>query len=207
MNNRKIAVTFDTVADMLSIRGDKIHRVLAYRRAAENIQELGRDLNQIREEGSLTDIPGIGATLAAKIEEMLDTGRLEFYDRLAEEIPPTLVEMLRVEGLGPKRVLQVYKELGVETLDELAQAAESGKLRELSGLGAKSEAKIVANIKALAQHGDDRIPIEVAWPAAQEILAELEQLDGVEKAARCAGCGKQRATSTCWWRPITPNPL
>jgi DNA polymerase (family 10) len=195
MNNRNIAVTFEKVADMLSIRGDKIHRVLAYRRAAENIQELGRDLNQIREEGALTDIPGIGATLAAKIEEMLDTGRLEFYERLAEEVPPTLVEMLRVEGLGPKRVFQVYKELGIETLDELTKAAESGKLRELSGLGAKSEAKIVANIKALAQHGDDRIPIELAWPIAQEILKELEQLDGVEKAAVAGSLRRMREST------------
>lgn len=195
MNNRNIAVTFEKVADMLSIRGDQIHRVLAYRRAAENIEELGRDLNQIREEGGLTDIPGIGATLAAKIEEMLDTDKLEFYEKLAQEVPPTLVEMLRVEGLGPKRVLQVYKELGIETLDELAKAAESGKLRELSGLGAKSEAKIVANIKALAQHGDDRIPIETAWPIAHEILKELEQLDGVEKAAVAGSLRRMREST------------
>lgn len=195
MNNRKIAVTFEMVADMLSIRGDQIHRVLAYRRAAENIQELGRDLNQIREEGGLTQIPGIGATLAAKIEEMLDTGRLEFYEKLALEVPPTLVEMLRVEGLGPKRVFQVYKELGIETLDELAKAAEAGKLRELSGLGAKSEAKIVANIKALAQHGDDRIPLETAWPVAQQILAELERLEGVEKAAVAGSLRRMRETT------------
>jgi DNA polymerase (family 10) len=126
---------------------------------------------------------------------MLDTGRLEFYERLAEEVPPTLVEMLRVEGLGPKRVFQVYKELGIETLDELTKAAESGKLRELSGLGAKSEAKIVANIKALAQHGDDRIPIELAWPIAQEILKELEQLDGVEKAAVAGSLRRMREST------------
>lgn len=195
MNNRNIAVTFEKVADMLSIRGDQIHRVLAYRRAAENIQELGRDLNQIRKESGLTGIPGIGPTLAAKIEEMLDTGRLEFYEKLAEEVPPTLVEMLRVEGLGPKRVFQLYKELGIETLDELAQAAESGKLRELSGLGTKSEAKIVANIKALAQHGDDRVPIEIAWPLAQEILKELEQLEGVEKAAVAGSLRRMREST------------
>jgi DNA polymerase (family 10) len=195
MNNRNISEMFEKVADMLSIRGDQIHRVLAYRRAAENIRDLGRDVNQVHEEGGLTNIPGIGGTLAAKIEEMLTTGRLEFYERLAKEIPPSLVEMLRVEGLGPKRVLQVYKELGIETLDQLAEAAAAGKLRELSGLGAKSEAKIVANIQALAQHGDDRIPLEMAWPVAQEILAELQMLESVEQAAVAGSLRRMRETT------------
>jgi DNA polymerase (family X) len=194
MNNREVAEIFGKVADMLSIRGDQIHRVLAYRRAAENIGELGRDINQLWKEGNLTDIPGIGDTLAAKIDEMLSTGKLEFYEKVAKEIPPSLVEMLRVEGLGPKRVLQVYKELGIETLADLAVAAEAGKLRELSGMGTKSEAKIVANIKALAQHGDDRLPLEMVWPVAHEILAELQALDGVEKAAVAGSLRRMRET-------------
>ncbi|MBK8901230.1 MAG: DNA polymerase/3'-5' exonuclease PolX [Anaerolineaceae bacterium] len=183
MNNREVAQIFADVADMLSIRGDIIHRVLSYRRAAEAIQELGRDVNQVYAAGELTDIPGIGKTLADKIEEMLTTGKLAFYEKLAEEIPPTLVEMLKVDGLGPKRVKQVYETLGIATLAELTTAAQEGKLRDLPGLGAKSEAKLVAAIAALARHGDDRTPIETAWPLAYEILAELEQLPGVQKTA------------------------
>lgn len=183
MNNREVAELFETLANMLAIRGDQIHRVLAYRRAGENIRELGRDINQIAVEGALTSIPGVGATLASKIEEMLATGRLEFYEKLSAEIPPTLVDMLRVEGLGPKRVKQIYDTLGIATLDELAEAAAAGRLRELPGLGARSEAKIVANIEALARHGDERIPLGTAWPVAQEILARLKELPGVEKAA------------------------
>ncbi|HUM71333.1 MAG TPA: DNA polymerase III, partial [Chloroflexota bacterium] len=101
MNNREVAQRFSDVADMLSIRGDNIHRVLAYRRAAEAIEVLGRDVNQVYTEGTLTDIPGIGETLAEKIGEMLTTGKLEFYEKLAKEIPPSLVELLKVEGLGP----------------------------------------------------------------------------------------------------------
>ena len=183
MNNREAAQLFADVADMLAIRGDIIHRVLSYRRAAEAIQELGRDINQVYAAGELTDIPGIGKTLAEKIEEMLATGKLAFYDKLAEEIPPTLVEMLKVDGLGPKRVKQVYETLGITTLAELNAAAQGGKLRDLPGLGAKSEAKLVKAIEALARHGDDRTPIELAWPLAQEILAELETLPGVQKTA------------------------
>ena len=129
MKNREVAHMFETVADMLAIRGDQIHRVLAYRRAGENIRELGRDINQIAAEGGLTTIPGVGATLAAKIEEMLSTGRLEFYEKLSAEIPPSLVNMLRVEGLGPKRVRQIYDTLGIATLDELAWFAVIAKPR------------------------------------------------------------------------------
>lgn len=183
MRNRDVADTFARVADMLAIRGDQIHRILAYRRAAESIEELGRDINQVYAEGTLTDIPGIGKTLADKIEEMLTTGTLQFYEKLAQEIPPSLVELLRVEGLGPKRVGQVYKELGVTTLDELTAAAREGKLRQLPGLGTKSEAKIVAAIEALARHGDGRTPLGDALPLAQDILASLADLPGIIKTA------------------------
>jgi DNA polymerase (family 10) len=183
MNNRDAATLFATVADMLAIRGDSIHRILAYRRAAEAIQELGRDINKVYAAGELTDIPGIGKVLAEKIEEMLTTGKLTFYEKLSQEIPPSLVEMLRVDGLGPKRVKQVYETLGITTLAELNEAAQAGKLRDLPRMGAKSEAKLVKAIEALARHGDDRTPIGEAWPLAQAILAELAALPGVQKTA------------------------
>ncbi len=183
MKNRDIVDIFGRIADMLAIRGDQIHRILAYRRAAESIEALGRDINTVYAEGRLTDIPGIGDTLAAKIEEMLTTGKLEFYDKLAREIPPTLVDLLRVEGLGPKRVKQIYDTLNITTLDELAVAAQQGKLRDLSGMGAKSEAKLVAAIEALSRHGDNRVPLGVAWPIAQQMIAALRQVPGVKLSA------------------------
>ncbi len=183
MNNREVIHLFNQIADMLAIRGDQIHRILAYRKAAENISALGQDINQVYADGGLTDIPGIGKTLAAKIEEMLTTGHLEFYERLSEEIPPSLVDMLRVEGLGPKRVKQVYETLGCTTLEELYEAAKAGKLRDLPKMGEKSEAKLIAAMEALARHGDDRTPIGEAWPLAQEILEMLADLPGVEKTA------------------------
>ena len=194
MRNREIADTFATVADMLAIRGDQIHRVLAYRRAAESISDLGRDIHQVYEAGALTEIPGIGKTLADKIEEMLTTGKLEFFERLAQEVPPTLVEMLRVEGLGPKRVKQIYDSLGITTLDELTAAAQTGKLRDLPGLGAKSEAKLVAAIEALSRHGDGRTPLGAAWPLAREILAVLAQLPGVSQTAVGGSLRRMRET-------------
>jgi DNA polymerase (family 10) len=183
MTNREIAAMFERVAAMLSIRGDQFHRVLAYQRAAENIRELTRDLGQINEEGALTSIPSIGTALELKIQEMLSTGSLGFYEKLSEEIPPSLVDMLRIDGLGPKRVGQIYRELKVTTIEELSAAAAEGKLRSIPGMGAKSEAKIIAGIEALAQHGDARVPLGVAWPIAQEMLEKLRPLPGVEMAA------------------------
>jgi DNA polymerase (family 10) len=183
MTNREIAALFAKVAQMLSIRGDNVHRVLAYQRAAESIGELSQSLESLQAQGALTTIPHIGATLAEKIEEMLTTGRLQFYEKVAQEIPPTLVDLLRVEGLGPKRVKQIYDTLGLTTMDGLAEAARSGKLRDLPGMGTKSEAKLVAAIEALMRHGDSRTPLGVAWPIAQAILAQLAQLPGVTKAS------------------------
>lgn len=194
MTNREVIELFHKVAHMLAIRGDNIHRVLAYRHAAESIESLGRDINQVYAAGELTKIPAIGQTLADKIEEMLTTGKLEFYERLAQEIPPSLVEMLRVEGLGPKRVKQLYETLGVTTLEQLTAVARAGKLRELPGMGAKSEAKLLTAIEALARHGDDRAPLGLAWPIAQEILAILQTVPGVTQTAVGGSLRRMRET-------------
>lgn len=194
MKNREVAELFEKVANMLAIRGDSIHRILAYRRAAESISELGRDINQVYAAGELTDLPGIGQTLAEKIEEMLATGKLAFFERLAQEVPPSLVDLLRVEGLGPKRVKQVYDELGVRTLEELTAVARAGKLQALPGLGKKSEAKLIAAIEALQKHGDGRSPLGDAWPVAQRILGELAQLEGVVKTAVAGSLRRMRET-------------
>ncbi len=183
---------FEKIADMLAIRGDHFHRVNAYRKAAENIRELNRDLNQLYLEEKLTEIPGIGATLALKIEEMLTTGQLEFYVRLSAEIPPELTELLRIEGIGPKKVKQIYDNLGVTTVSELKRAAESGELGGLPGMGKKSEERILIGIQNLKLHGDRRTPLGTALPIAEQILSELKQLTGVTNAAVAGSLRRQR---------------
>ncbi|MCU0465053.1 MAG: helix-hairpin-helix domain-containing protein, partial [Anaerolineae bacterium] len=103
VTNREVADVFARVADLLEIKGEVIHRVLSYRRAAESIQELPRDLAAIAAEGGLTELPGIGKTLAEKINELLTTGKLEFYEKLTAELPAGLVDVMRVNGVGPKK--------------------------------------------------------------------------------------------------------
>ena len=172
VTNRDVAQLFENIADMLQIRGDSIHRVLAYRNAGQTVRDLPRDLNAIRADGKLTDIPGIGNTLAEKIEELLTTGKLEFYERLSEEVPPTLIDVLHVNGVGPKKAKLFWKELNITTLDTLEKAARAGELQALSGMGAKSEQKIIDGIEALARR-TDRIALGKALPAANTILEDL----------------------------------
>ncbi|MDJ0754900.1 MAG: DNA polymerase/3'-5' exonuclease PolX [Ardenticatenaceae bacterium] len=183
MKNASIAKIFYDVANLLQIRGDNIHRVLSYRRAAETIDELSQPLQDIRQEGDLEKLPGIGKTLAEKIVEMLDTGELSFYNRLAAELPVTLLDLLNIEGVGPKKVKLFYDELQITTLEELAEAAREGKLRELPKMGAKSEEKILRGIDQLQRQQTGRHLLGDALPLAERILGELKQLDGVQKAA------------------------
>lgn len=194
MNNRDIAAMFETVADMLAIRGDNFHRVLAYRKAAETIQGLERTVADIAADDALTDLPNIGNTLADKIEELLETGDLAFYHKVAQDVPPQLVDLLRVEGMGPKKVKLVYDKLGISTLDALETAARAGELRALPRMGERSEQRILKAIEALQQHGDDRFPLGEAWPLAQQMLDALRPLPGVEDAAVGGSLRRMRET-------------
>jgi DNA polymerase (family 10) len=193
LTNREIADTFETVADMLQIKGENIHRVLAYRNAGNAIRELARDINVVAAEGGLENIPFIGETLAAKIQEMLDTGKLEFYERLATEIPPGVVNILRINGVGPKKAVLFWKELGITEIPALETAARAGKLRDLPGMGAKSEQKIIEGIESLARQ-TGRQPLGIALPAAQSILNYLLTLPGVTEGAIAGSIRRGRPT-------------
>src|SRR5574341_379876 len=193
ITNRDAAALFASIADMLEIKGESIHRILAYRRAAETIANLPRDINVVHAEGGLTDLPGIGATLAEKINELLTTGELEFYNRLAAEIPPGVVEMLKVPGLGPKKAARFWKELGITSLEQLKEAAQAGKLRDLPGMGAKSETVILEGIDSLARR-TDRISIGDALPVATRILDHLLGIEGALHGDMAGSLRRRRAT-------------
>lgn len=175
LSNREIADIFERCADMLQIRGDNIHRVLSYRRAAETIRALPRDLRVISKEGSLTQLPHIGKTIAAKIDEMLDTGELDFYNRLKVEIPEGLVDMMHINGVGPKKAKLFWERLNITSVNSLQQAAEENKLAALPGMGKKSQQKILDGIAALSRQ-TGRTSIGAALPAARRILDLLLEL-------------------------------
>ncbi len=195
INNRQIADLFATIADMLEVKGENVHRVLAYRRATETIREYPRDLHVVAAEGGLVDLPNIGKVIAEKIEELLNTGKLEFYERLSAEVPPGVVEILHVVGVGPKKAKMLWQDAGITTLDALEAAAKAGELRSLPGMGAKSEAAILAGIESLrARAANTRQRLGTALPAAEAMLANLLEVPGVERGIIAGSIRRGRPT-------------
>ena len=193
MTNSQLVEIFQRIADLLEIKGEVIYKILAYRKAADSLSNLGRDASEVWREGRLTEIPGIGKAIAEKIDELLSTGRLGFLEKLEAEVPPGLVKLLQVPGLGSKKAALFWKQLGTTNLAELETAARAGNLRNLPGMGAKSEARIIEGIEALARRSD-RIPLGKAWPFAQELLAFLRTVPGVQVAEAAGSLRRMRST-------------
>jgi len=193
MTNHQLAEIFTTIADLLEIKGEVIYKILAYRKAADSLINLGREASEYWKEGKLTEIPGVGKAIAEKIDELLSTGRLDFLEKLEDEVPVSLIGLLKVPDLGPKKVALFWKDLSITNLFELEAAARSGTLRDLPGMGAKSEAKIIAGIEALARRGN-RIPLGVAWPFAQELIFYLREVPGVFSAEAAGSLRRMRST-------------
>jgi DNA polymerase (family 10) len=191
MNNKQVAEVFFTIADMLQIKGEIIHRVLSYRRAGENLAALSQDVNSLWREDKLTEIPGIGKTLAAKIDELLRTGKLEFYERLADEVPLGVVEMLQIPDVGPKTAARLWQELGLTSIEDVERAARAAKIRTLSRMSEKTEAKILAGIAALRSRSG-RSPLGIVWPLAAAMLDELATLPGVTQTTVAGSLRRMR---------------
>jgi DNA polymerase (family 10) len=179
--NRQVAEIFYKIADLSEIKGEAIYRVLAYRKAADNIANLGRDINEVWREGKLQEIPGVGKAISDKINELLSTGRMSFYDKLAAEIPPSLSDVLRIPDVGPKKTRIMWQELGLTTVTQVKVAAEAGQLRTLPGFGVKTEAKILAGIESLARRVTDRVHLGVAFPMARDLVVALARLPQVRR--------------------------
>ena len=194
MTNRDLAEFLKRIGDMLDILGENRFKVLAYRRAAENILSLGQDIRTYWQAGTLQEIPGVGKAIADKIDELLTTGRLEFYERLQDQVPAGVVSLLEIPDVGPKTAKLLWEELGLQSVAEVESAARSGQLQQLPGLGAKSEAKILAGIEALHRRSD-RIPLGTAWPVALDLLEGLKAASPEVLEATVAGSlRRMRAT-------------
>jgi DNA polymerase (family 10) len=171
MKNFEIAGIFNKMADLLEISGGNPFRIRAYRKAAFNIESLGKDVSLLTKE-ELTAIPGIGEDLAGKIEEYLGTGRIGAYDTLKEDVPEGLVTLMGVPGLGPKTVALLYDRFRVTGIDELERLARAHKLVELPGIGEKTETSILKGI-AMIRRTTSRHPLGKALPLAREIAEYL----------------------------------
>ena len=179
MDNRALAQVFGQIAALLEIKGENAFKIRAYRSAAETIGDHPEaiaklDLTQLRE------LPGIGKDLAAKIRELVETGECAYQRELLQEFPPTILDLLRLQGIGPKTVALFYSALGIRSVDELAAAVRDGRLRTLKGMGAKKEALILKAIDE-RQRDEGRHLLAHASGVADTVVAYLrEQGAGVE---------------------------
>lgn len=193
MNNRQLSDTFTLIANLCEIKGEVIYVILAYRKAAENLMSLSRAASEYWKEGKLREIPGVGKAISEKIDELLRTGKLEFLEKLKEEIPESLAGWLQVPGLGPKKIALIWKTLNITALSELETAAKNGQLRDIPGMGAKSESAILEGIASLARRSG-RLPLGRAYPLAQEIIRVLKGVKGVVAAEPAGSLRRMRST-------------
>lgn len=172
MNNWEIAQIFDEIADLLDILGENPYKARAYRKAAHKIGNFYLDVKQLSQEGRLQEIPGIGSALEKKIEELIETGELEYLEQLRKKVPTSLRQLLLIPGIGIKTVQTLYKQLGITNLQDLEDAAREKRLRELPGIGAKTEEAILHNLtQALRRR---RLLLHHAFAFAGEIECYLK---------------------------------
>lgn len=194
IHNADIAATFTEIADLLEIEQANPFRIRAYRNAARIVGELGREVRAMVERGDdLTDLPGIGDDLAGKMQEIVDTGRCRALDKLHAELPPAITELLHVPGLGPKRVRMLWHELDVHTLEQLARAARDGRIRDLPGFGAKTEANILHAAEAHLSAAR-RIKLGTAAQYAFSLVAWLSSTPGVVRVEMAGSYRRCRET-------------
>ena len=174
MTNREIADIFDTIADLLELKGENPFKVRAYRRAALNIRGMAEDLGEIAQRGGLEELPGIGKELAAKIQEMVTTGHLTYLDKLTKEVPQELSLLMTVPGIGPKKARMLYDRLKVTSLGQLEALAKAQKLRGLPGMEQKTEENILKGL-AVVKQGQERMPLGTAIAMADEIIRHLKR--------------------------------
>ncbi len=174
MDNSKVASVLYEIADLLDIKGEIFFKTRAYRMAAQKIDTLDENIEDIIDEGKLTEIEGIGKAISKKITELVKTGKLEYFEKLKKEIPEALLEMLKIPGMGPKKVSVLYKKLNITSIDQLKKAASNGKLRDLDNFGEITEKNILRGIK-MKEKTSGRVLLNVAYEDGNNYLDYLKK--------------------------------
>ena len=179
--NQRIAALLAEIADLLEIRGEDGFRVNSYRRAARAVEGLTSDIGEVAQAGGLLNVPGIGKTMAARIDEYLRTGHIAVRDEMTAELPASILELLSIPGLGPKKAQVLWKELQIGCMAELKAAIAAGRLDSLKGFGSKTVHKISEGISFLESCAGCT-PLGVALPIAEALRLEVLALPGVSRA-------------------------
>jgi DNA polymerase (family 10) len=193
MDKHQVAAILDEIGTLLELQGEDAFRCNAYHNGARAIEQLEEDLATVVREDRLGEVPHIGATLREKITTLVTTGHLPFYEELRKKTPPGLFDLLRIPGLGPKRVKLLYDRLGIDTLDKLAQACESGQVAKLKGMGEKMQQKILEGIQSLRQMGS-RVRLDQALALASRLIDGLRTAPGIIRMELCGSLRRRRET-------------
>jgi len=181
VHNNDIAAIFNRVADLLEIKGENPFRIRAYRNAARTVEGLSQSAADLVRDGrDLSTLSGIGKDLAGKIAEVVQSGTLPLLADLEDEMPGELSELMRVSGLGAKRIAELHRTLKITTLEELEQAAAEGRIRDLEGFGSKTQESILQEIERLRQEEQQRMKLAVAEQYAGPLVEYLRQAKGVK---------------------------
>jgi DNA polymerase IV (family X) len=191
--NREIGEIFSKIADILDILEENPFRVRAYRNAGRNIEGLGEDIEDVASQGELTEIPGVGSDLAEKVKEYITTGKVSDYEELKSRVPGGLVDLLAIQGLGPKTIAKLNKELGIKNLEDLQRAIEGGEILRVRGMGEKKVQDIKRSIEFLQKSGR-RTLLGIALPLAEEITHEIGKIPGVGRTIAAGSLRRMKET-------------
>ncbi len=194
VHNADVAAVFEEIADLLEIEGSNPFRIRAYRNAARTLRDLPREVGAMLDEGEdLTELPGIGEDLAGKIKEIVETGTATALEEHRKKVPKTLTELLRIPGIGPKRVKALYRDLGIRTLDQLQKAAQEGRVRSIQGFGEKTERYILDQLKTRTGE-EKRFQLAVATQYAEALIAYLRESSGVKQVVAAGSYRRAKET-------------
>ena len=200
LRNGEIADLFDLLGDLYELDGAVVYRVLAYRRAAKRFRETAESVWTLSEQGRLTELDDIGDTIATKVGELRETGTMAALEKLRGRVPESLVEIVRLPGLGAKTARRLWQELDITTLAELEAAAREGRLQGQAGFGERKEQQLLAQLEAGAAPRKRVFrldqALELARTRAGAVARASRPASGPTRRARCGGARRRWATST-----------
>lgn len=193
MKNAEVAAFFEDIASLLEIKNDNPFKIRAYRRAAQNIITMTEDIEAVAKEGRLEDIPGIGKDLAAKIREIITTGRLKHYEELKKKVPPPILDLMAIPGVGPRTATILYEKLNVKNIAQLEKAARAHRIRTLPHFRDKTEENILRGIE-LVKKRSERMTLQEALNTADEFISKLKKLPEVELITAAGSLRRMKET-------------
>lgn len=193
ISNAELARIFNEIGDMLEILGEVVYKAVAYRRVADAVERYPDDVASLFKRGEPPKLPGAGAALTAKLAELSETGKLEYHDRLRAQVPDGLLEILRIPGVGPKTVRLLHVELGIDSVESLRSAAESGGLRHIKGLSERTEKNIIDGIARL-ENRSSRLLIHDADALMAGLIDRLREARGVRRIEVAGSLRRRRPT-------------